>query len=128
MREEDHRQTLALIAHDGKKADLVSFVKDNIPFLRQFRLVATGTTGKHVERAGLEVESKLSGPIGGDVEIAAMVATGACHAVIFLRDPLGFHPHDPDISTLLRMCDVHDVPLATNLASAKLLVRGLDRG
>ena len=75
--------------------------------------------------AGLKVKRFLSGPVGGDAQIASAVATGNCQGVIFLRDPLGMHPHDPDISTLLRICDVHDIPLATNLASARLLIRGL---
>lgn len=119
------KRTIALIAHDGKKAEMVSFVKDHLPFLRQYHLIATGNTGRLVEEAGLAVERKLSGPIGGDAQIAAEVATGRCHAVIFLRDPLGMHPHDPDISTLMRICDVHNVPLATNPATARLIVRGL---
>lgn len=119
------RQTLALIAHDGKKAELVAFVKDNRAAIESFRLIATGTTGQHVAQAGLKVTRMLSGPIGGDAQIASEVAVGRCHAVIFLRDPLGMHPHDPDISTLMRICDVHDVPLATNPATAKLLILGL---
>ncbi len=119
------RATLALIAHDGKKAQLVAFVKDHHDVLKKFDLVATATTGEHVAEAGLKVRRVLSGPIGGDAQIASEVAMGRCHAVIFLRDPLGMHPHDPDISTLMRICDVHDVPLATNLASARLVIRGL---
>ena len=120
--------TLALIAHDGKKAQMVAFVKDLLETLKSYRLIATSTTGQHVSEAGLTVKKMLSGPIGGDAQIASEVAMGNCHGVIFLRDPLGMHPHDPDISTLLRICDVHDVPLATNLASARLLIRGLSRG
>jgi methylglyoxal synthase len=119
------KKTLALIAHDGKKAEMIAFVKDNIEFFRHFNLIATNTTGKHVAKTGLKVKKLLSGPLGGDAQIAAQVATGKCHAVIFLRDPLGMHPHDPDISTLLRICEVHDVPLATNPSTAKLLVIGL---
>lgn len=118
------KKTIALIAHDGKKAEIVGFVKDNKDFFKKFNLVATSTTGKLIEKMGLDVKRYLSGPIGGDAQIATLVATGECHAVIFMRDPLGMHPHEPDIYTLLRICDVHDVPLATNPASAKLLVNG----
>lgn len=119
------KRTLALIAHDGKKTELISFVKDHISFFREFNLVATATTGKYIQQTGLKVKRMLSGPLGGDAQIASLVATGACHGVIFMRDPLGMHPHEPDIYSLLRICDVHDTPLATNPASASLLVIGL---
>ena len=121
------KRTLALIAHDGKKAEMIGFVKDNIEFLRTFNLVATSTTGKLIAQTGLNVKRYLSGPLGGDAQITALVATGKCHAVIFMRDPLGMHPHEPDIYSLLRICDVHDVPLATNLSSAQLIVKGLHK-
>lgn len=124
-RRSSQRATLALIAHDGKKAEMVAFVKDHCDILKRYDLIATSTTGQHVSEAGLKVRKMLSGPIGGDAQIASEVAMGRCQAVIFLRDPLGMHPHDPDISTLMRICDVHDVPLATNLASARLVIRGL---
>jgi len=117
--------TVALVAHDGKKADMVAFVKDNLELLKKFNLVATGTTGKHVSSAGLEVEKKLSGPLGGDAQIASDVTKGRVNAVIFFRDPLGKHPHDPDISMLMRICDVHNVPLATNSATAMLVIGAL---
>jgi methylglyoxal synthase len=118
-------KTVALIAHDGKKAQLVSFVRDHGRQLRKFRLVGTSNSSKLVEAEGLKIKRLLSGPLGGDAEIAAAVATGACQAVIFLRDPLGMHPHDPDISMLMRICDVHGVPLATNRATAELIIAGL---
>lgn len=121
------KKTIALIAHDGKKAELIAFVKDNREFFKSFELVATSTTGKHVAQTGLKIKRLLSGPVGGDAQIAALVATGKCHAVIFMRDPLGMHPHEPDIYTLLRICDVHDIPLATNPASAQFIVEGLHK-
>ena len=119
------KKTIALIAHDGKKADMIAFVKNHYDFFKDFNLVATSTTGKLVGQTGLKVKRYLSGPFGGDVQISALVATGKCHAVIFMRDPLGMHPHEPDIYSLLRICDVHNVPLATNPLSAKLIVKGL---
>ncbi|MEZ0391385.1 MAG: methylglyoxal synthase [Pseudobdellovibrionaceae bacterium] len=119
------KKTLALIAHDGKKALLVSFVRDNKQWIQKFNLIGTGHSGKLIQDAGLKIRRLLSGPLGGDAQIASLVATGRCQAVIFLRDPLGMHPHDPDISMLLRICEVHDVPLATNPATARLIIRGL---
>lgn len=118
-------KTIALIAHDGKKAEMVAFVKDNIELIRKFKLVATGTTGKYIEQAGLTVTKLESGPHGGDAQIAAMIVNHQIDGVIFLRDPLGIHPHEPDIFMLLRLADVHNIPLATNLASATILISGL---
>jgi len=100
-------------------------VRDHLSLLQNYRLIGTGNSGKLVQSCGLKIKRMLSGPMGGDAQIAAEVANGRCQGVIFLRDPLGMHPHDPDISMLLRICDVHDVPLATNRASAELLIRGL---
>jgi methylglyoxal synthase len=120
-------KTLALIAHDGKKAELVGFVKDNLARIKKFKLVATGTTGRYLQEAGLKVSKVESGPRGGDAQIAAMMVRGKLDGVIFLRDPLGIHPHEPDIFMLLRLADVHDVPLATNLSSANILLQGLAR-
>ena len=115
--------TVALIAHDGKKADMVAFATFNRAKLREFKLIATGTTGGLlVEKVGLDVERMLSGPQGGDAQIAARVVQGEVDAVIFFVDPLDKHPHDPDIQTLLRACNVHNVPIATNLATADLLM------
>lgn len=116
---------IALIAHDGKKPEMVSFVMKNKALLSKANLFATGTTGKHLETAGLEVQRLLSGPVGGDAQIAARVATGEIEAVIFFRDPLDKHPHEPDVNMLMRICDVHNVPLATNPATAILIIGGL---
>jgi methylglyoxal synthase len=119
-------RTLALIAHDGKKDDLVRFAQERRDQLARFELVATGTTGKRLADAtGLPVERMLSGPLGGDAQIGARVAEGRVAAVIFLVDPLYAHPHEPDIQGLQRLCNVHDVPLATNLATARLVLEGL---
>jgi methylglyoxal synthase len=116
-------RVLALIAHDGKKADMVAFATFNRDRLSQFRLVATATTARLLmEKVGLEVESVLSGPMGGDVQIAARVASREVDAVFFLVDPLDKHPHDPDIQAIQRVCNVHDVPLATNVATANLII------
>src|ERR1035437_6538665 len=103
------RPSLAVIAHDGKKTDLVAY--------------ATSTTGRLLrEKVGLEVTTLLSGPLGGDAQIAAMVAEGRIRACLFFVDPLSAHPHDPDIRTLLRVCNVHHVPIATTLAAADLFL------
>lgn len=118
---------IAIIAHDGKKTEMVQFLMDfrAIIIAKNIHLVATGTTGKHVEKAGLKVDKFLSGPYGGDAQIAARVVEGKTDMVFFFRDPLGMHPHEPDIAMLMRLCDVHDVPLATNPATAELLIKGV---
>lgn len=118
-------KTIALIAHDGKKAEMVAFVKDHIEELKNANIVATGTTGTYVKQTGLEVELKLSGPKGGDAQIAAMAAEGKVNGIIFFRDPLGKHPHEPDIQMLMRICDLYNVPLATNPATGALIIEGL---
>lgn len=118
---------IALIAHDGKKADLVHFLSGYREALMRadIDLVATGTTGTHIKKAGFEVECLLSGPYGGDAQIAAMAAEKKLTAVIFFRDPLDKHPHEPDVQMLMRICDVHNIPLATNPASAALMITAL---
>ncbi|MEM8534563.1 MAG: methylglyoxal synthase [Chloroflexota bacterium] len=114
---------LALIAHDNKKDDLVTFAQTHRDRLAQFDLIATGTTGQRIaEATGLLIERMLSGPLGGDAQIAARVAQGEIGGVIFIVDPLDAHPHEPDIQGLLRVCNVHNVPLATNLATAEMLL------
>ncbi len=115
---------LALVAHDEKKDTLVDFCVEHRQFLQAWQLVATGTTAQRISDAtGLSVEACLSGPQGGDAQIAARVAVGEVGAVIFLLDPLSAHPHDPDIQTLQRVCNVHNIPIATNMAAAELIVQ-----
>jgi methylglyoxal synthase len=115
--------TLAVVAHDGKKADLLGWATFNRGTLLQYRIMATGTTGKLLEeKVGLQVERLLSGPQGGDAQIAARVAEGRVDCVFFFVDPMDKHPHEPDIQTLLRACTVHNVPIATNLATADLII------
>ncbi len=117
------RKTIALIAHDGKKAEMVAFALSHLNVLERYNLVATNTTGKMLnENTRLKVRQMLSGPLGGDAQIAALVVEGGVAAVVFFVDPLGKHPHDPDIQGLLRICNVHNVPLATNPASATFII------
>jgi methylglyoxal synthase len=118
---------IAIIAHDGKKADMVQFLNKNIELLHRenIKIIATGTTGSKAEAAGIKVKKMLSGPMGGDAQIAARVAEGKCKMVLFFKDPMSSHPHEPDINMLIRICDVHNVPLATNEATAQLLLNAL---
>lgn len=118
-------KNIALIAHDGKKAEMVAFIMQNREYLEGVKLFATGTTGTHIEGAGFDVEKLLSGPVGGDAQIASLLAIGKIDVVIFFRDPLDKHPHEPDVQMLMRLCDVHNIPLATNPATAALCLSGL---
>ncbi|WP_428228387.1 methylglyoxal synthase [Flavobacterium sp.] len=118
---------IAIIAHDGKKADMVQFLNKNKTLLLQenIKLIATGTTGSKAINAGFKVRKMLSGPMGGDAQIAARVAEGKTQMVFFFKDPLASHAHEVDINMLIRVCDVHNVPLATNEASAQLLLNAI---
>lgn len=117
---------IALIAHDQKKLELVEFVIRHRDVFERQRLVATGSTGRLVaEKAGLHVECVAHGPDGGDLIIGGRVAMGQVRAVIFFRDPLTAQPHEPDVSALMRVCDVHRVPLATNLGTAEAIAAWL---
>jgi len=116
---------IALIAHDGKKPEMVSFVVGNKELLLKTKIFATGTTGSHIQKEGFDVTRLLSGPLGGDAQIAAMIATSGIDLVIFFRDPLDKHPHEPDVQMLLRLCDVHNIPLATNPKSAYYILQGI---
>ena len=118
---------IAIIAHDGKKADMVQFLNKNKEILHNesIKLIATGTTGSKAEVAGFKVKKMLSGPLGGDAQIAARVAEGKTKMVLFFKDPMSNHPHEVDINMLIRVCDVHNVPLATNEATAQLLLEAI---
>lgn len=120
---------IALIAHDKKKDDLIRFVLAYQPIFEQHSLFATGTTGTRIKtETGLPVHRFRSGPLGGDQEIGAYIANDKMDLVLFFRDPLTAQPHEPDVSALIRLCDVYCVPLATNMGSAEVLVKGLERG
>ena len=120
-------KTIALIAHDQKKEEMLEFVGNLLETLKHFHLVATRTTGTLInEKYNLNVETMMSGPLGGDQQIGAMVATEKVDYVIFMRDPLNAQPHEPDINALLRICDVHNIPLATNRKSAHILIKYAD--
>jgi methylglyoxal synthase len=117
---------IALIAHDHKKEDIVTLCGEYVHVLSRCELVATGTTGSRIaHRHGLPVQCKLSGPHGGDLQIGAELAEGRIDRVIFLRDPMTPQPHEPDINALVRACDVHNVPCATNMSTARMILERL---
>lgn len=118
---------IAIIAHDNKKADMVAFVMKRLSFFKnsKIKIFATGTTGKHIEDSGLEVERLKSGPLGGDAQIASLLVEGNIDVVLFFIDPLYSHPHEVDIHMLMRLCNVYDVPLATNYSTARMIVDSL---
>ena len=117
---------IALIAHDDEKPEMIDLVREYEEILSEFEIVCTGTTGQRImEETELTVERKQSGPLGGDTQIGAEVADERIDGIVFLRDPLTAQPHEPDISALLRICDVHDTPMATTRTSAEFLLDGL---
>jgi methylglyoxal synthase len=125
-KKENTDKYIALIAHDGKKPEMVSLVMNNIETLNLHKLIGTGTTGRLVkESANLNIELLNSGPRGGDAQIATMAIENKLKAVIFLVDPLDVHPHQVDVSMLLRICNVYNIPLATNSSTAILLLKEL---
>ncbi|WP_035102032.1 methylglyoxal synthase [Aneurinibacillus terranovensis] len=120
---------IALIAHDNKKNEMVNFSIAYQDTLAHHTVYATGTTGQRIREAtGLPVKRVLSGPLGGDQQIGALIAQDEMDLVIFLRDPLTAQPHEPDVTALLRLCDVHSIPLATNIATAEMLIHALQHG
>lgn len=115
---------IALIAHDERKEGLVVFVQENESFFEKHELFSTGTTGLRVmEQTSLKIHRFKSGPLGGDQEIGALVAKGEMDAIFFFRDPLTAQPHEPDVNALLRLCDVYHIPVATNIQTAKAIVK-----
>ncbi|TMW73574.1 methylglyoxal synthase [Alteribacter natronophilus] len=120
---------IALISHDQKKDEMVRFAAAYEPVLSQHRLYSTGTTGERVmKETDLHIHRFQSGPLGGDQQIGSMIAENNMDLILFFKDPLTAQPHEPDISALLRLCDVYKIPLATNIATAEVLIKGLDRG
>lgn len=117
---------IALIAHDRKKEEIVQLAMAYESILSEHQLYATGTTGQRImDATKLNVTRFLSGPLGGDQQIGALIARNQMDVIIFLRDPLTSQPHEPDIQALLRLCDVHRIPFATNLGTAEILLRSL---
>ncbi|GGA23269.1 methylglyoxal synthase [Paenibacillus physcomitrellae] len=120
---------IAFIAHDRKKEDIVNLVVAYEHVFKDKKLYSTGTTGQRImEATELKIHRFLSGPLGGDQQIGALIAQNEMDLVIFMRDPLMAQPHEPDITALLRLCDVHGIPVATNMATAEILIKALDRG
>ncbi|WP_134699001.1 methylglyoxal synthase [Ammoniphilus sp. YIM 78166] len=120
---------IALIAHDQKKNEMVNFMIAYEKIFSQHTLYSTGTTGARImENTSLHINRLASGPLGGDQQIGALVTTGDLDLIIFFRDPLTAQPHEPDVTALLRLCDVYGIPLATNVATAELLVKALELG
>ncbi|WP_152393927.1 methylglyoxal synthase [Paenibacillus guangzhouensis] len=120
---------IAFIAHDRKKDEIVNFVIAYEQVFKGHQLYSTGTTGLRImEQTDLDIHRFMSGPLGGDQQIGALVAQNEMDLIIFLRDPLMAQPHEPDIIALLRLCDVQGIPVATNVATAEILVKALGRG
>lgn len=118
------QKNIALIAHDGKKQDMIQWCYDNKEILKNHRLSGTGTTARMItDKVGLRVKCYNSGPLGGDQQIGAKIVEGSIDMVIFFSDPLAAQPHDPDVKALLRIAQVYDIPIANNIATADFLVR-----
>lgn len=120
---------IALVAHDNKKQEMINFSMAYEPILKKHELFATGTTGQKIMNAtGLDIYRFQSGPLGGDQQIGALIAQNKMDLVLFFRDPLTSQAHEPDISALIRLCDVYQIPVATNVASGELFIRAMERG
>lgn len=120
---------IALVAHDRKKEDLIQFVTAYKSILEDHELFATGTTGTRImDEVGLTIFRYKSGPLGGDQQIGSAIANNEMDMVIFFRDPLTAQPHEPDVTALIRLCDVYQIPLATNMGTAEILLKGIEQG
>ncbi len=120
---------IALVAHDQKKEDLIQFVTAYKSILIEHELFATGTTGTRIiDEVGLDIFRYKSGPLGGDQQIGSAIANNEMDMVIFFRDPLTAQPHEPDVTALIRLCDVYQIPLATNMGTAEILLKGIEQG
>ena len=125
----EKQKNIALIAHDGKKADMLKWCMDNKDILQQHNLSGTGTTARMIaDHVGLTIKGYNSGPLGGDQQIGARIAYNEIDLVLFFRDPLNAESYEPDVFSLLRLCDMHNIPVATNIATAEVLIHGLERG
>jgi len=123
----NNKFNIAVIAHDNKKADMVAFIMKRLDFFkRNANIYATGTTGKHIEFAGVKVNMLQSGPMGGDAQIAAKIVDKDIDYVIFFIDPLSSHPHEVDVQMVLRICNVTDTPIATNYSMASMMINYLE--
>ena len=124
-----HDRYIALVAHDNKKADLIEFVKRHSDFFEKHNIIATRTTGQRMSaELGIGIaRTTLSGPMGGDQEIGGLVSNGLIEAVFFFRDPAWSAPHLSDVNALVRICEVHNVPIATNVSTAESMIFGLEK-
>lgn len=119
----EKQKTIALIAHDSKKAELIDWCEQNKEILEKHFLCGTGTTARMItDRTGLPVRGYNSGPLGGDQQIGAKIVEGVVDFVIFFSDPLTAQPHDPDVKALLRIAQVYDIPIANNRSSADFMI------
>ena len=123
------KMNIALVAHDEMKNTMIGFCIAYEEILKKYGIYATGTTGKRImDETNLNINRLASGPLGGDQQIGSLIVNQDIDLVIFLRDPLNPKQHEPDVNNVVRLCDIHNIPLATNLASAELLIKSLDRG
>lgn len=119
----NEQKNIALIAHDGKKHDMLKWCEDNKEILQKHKLVGTGTTARMIaDHVGLSIKGYNSGPLGGDQQIGAKIVEGKIDMVIFFSDPLAAQPHDPDVKALLRIAQVYDIPIANNISTADFLI------